>query len=113
MNTDQTNATPLIPCPFCISTTPEFRVLSRPAGQYAVGCIECGAWGPLADSRNEAIVRWNTRANITSTKSVTATPRPKLSPEDAAMLHELAAELGALDSMPVWLHREIEGGMKP
>ena len=121
MNTDQTNAAPLIPCPFCgatehdslseIALIPAVRMHKFHGTAFSVRCDECVAQGPIRSTADGAIVWWNARTKTKRSKP--AAPKSKLSPEDAKMLHELAAELGALDSMPVWLLREIEGGLEP
>lgn len=51
----------LRPCPLCAKDT--VRVREHYFGAYVVVCDDgCGARGPTAASRADAIVRWNTRA---------------------------------------------------
>ena len=47
----------LLPCPFCNSTP-----LRPPEPDFAcVECLQCGAFGPDADTPTDATDRWNHR----------------------------------------------------
>ncbi len=48
-------------CPFC--TSKQTRVLRvQFTSKSAVECLVCGAYGPLSDSYNGAVVAWNERS---------------------------------------------------
>ena len=47
-------------CPFCGSLDIEPRGCEPP---FYVGCNDCGAEGPFADSDEEALAAWNRRAD--------------------------------------------------
>lgn len=60
----------LLPCPFCcngavveIQHVPDTRIYGRKS-PWAAHCIGCGATGLKSTDKNEAIMRWNQRANL-------------------------------------------------
>jgi len=50
-------------CPFCAAET-EVHVVEYEPGRWAVVCDTCGATGPMADNRNEALGRWSSASHI-------------------------------------------------
>ena len=42
-----------------IKTTPDGDIYQTPNTEYWVECVCCGARGPLADTKEEAIKKWN------------------------------------------------------
>ena len=49
---------PLIPCPFC-GSVPVVLVCGHDAMDVAVCCEQCQCRGPLSETTEEAIVKWN------------------------------------------------------
>jgi Lar family restriction alleviation protein len=69
----------MLPCPFCGCTTLEVEEPSSIGGAWVV--CECGAEGPAASDREDAIVKWNTAPR---------TPAPPHGGTDAKALQRLS-----------------------
>jgi Lar family restriction alleviation protein len=61
----------LLPCPFCGETE---KVMIDPdhdgpfPDDYTVRCWQCGVYGARRDNQSDAILAWNTRANLEHTE---------------------------------------------
>lgn len=55
------------PCPFCITdSTRTFQ--QKLSSTFGVWCVKCGTVGPTANTKSEAILRWNRRRTPTNAK---------------------------------------------
>ena len=51
---------PIAGCPFCASNIVQTQRNMNGARAWDVGCVTCGARGPVAKSEADAIAMWNT-----------------------------------------------------
>ena len=52
-------------CPFCRKEAGEVYFNSAHLHPWHVQCCACGAEGPGADGKEEAVIKWNTRDEMT------------------------------------------------
>lgn len=53
----------LKPCPFSTGKPHDLMVMSNGQARMWMECMQCGACGPMAGTRAEAIAAWNRRAS--------------------------------------------------
>ena len=49
------------PCPFCNNSNPKKYSLQTAGSLHQILCSACGAFGPAAESEDEALDVWNNR----------------------------------------------------
>lgn len=94
--------TELLPCPFCNGSTH----LSDTGVQWVV-CNDCSTEGPVADTEQDAIAKWNTRAAITASAQQPMHPEAWFKLLSLRSVMQSAFDKGESRHMSVW-ERDLE-----
>lgn len=81
----------LKPCPFSTGKPHDLMIMSSGQARMWMECMQCGARGPMAGTRAEAIAAWNRRASP---------------PEDVRRMRETLEKIAEGEPNGLWAQQE-------